>query len=557
MRRRRLAPHQLAPPRRRARAIPAPASPAAPAIALRFAPAPALTRRRAAVPPRTALTGEGHRSTERYARHIISMFRCTGVLAQEADLPLAPLLRSPFEGNDTPPRTIRACVMRAQGLRASRRAPLTPDSWPSDLPPPPPPPNSSRVVRGLSKPLFYMVAVSSFVCAYETARAVGARALSAAPPSAPRRLPAAPLDAPAPCQSRPAPRPPCAARSARPPRPTPAPCRLPPVPPPPQAGVIPLWAPSLQLNSKEVFGLTSFALSLLLVFRTNARWARGRGLAPGAGFEEAGGGSCRTGGPRLGPKAPPGRGPCRRPGRNLAPSAAPAAPAAAPLPSPPPPPPPPAQSLAPSRPAARPARPRSYERWDGARKMWGLVLNRSRDFVRQGLSYFPADRPELKEMLVRWTPAFSKSLMCHLRKDDDYTDVLKVGGGGGRGRGRGVGLQGRWPAGGAAARGCWRGRGLLHAGERRCHGPAACVAPPPLPDAPRPPVCPLPLPPPHPPSLQDILLPHELDSLMMATHRPNYALQVGWGPAGGERGLGWEAGAAAGGVCLTPPERCS
>ncbi len=25
----------------------------------------------------------------------------------------------------------------------------------------------------------------------------------------------------------------------------------------------------------------------------------------------------------------------------------------------------------------------SYERWDGARKMWGLVLNRSRDIVRQ------------------------------------------------------------------------------------------------------------------------------------------------------------------------------
>ena len=25
----------------------------------------------------------------------------------------------------------------------------------------------------------------------------------------------------------------------------------------------------------------------------------------------------------------------------------------------------------------------SYERWDGARKMWGLVLNRSRDITRQ------------------------------------------------------------------------------------------------------------------------------------------------------------------------------
>ena len=153
-------------------------------------------------------------------------------------------------------------------------------------------------MRGLQRPLLYTAAVSSFVCAWEYARA---------------------------------------------------------------AGYLPEWAPSVQLNSKEVFGLTSFALSLLLAYRTNA----------------------------------------------------------------------------------------SYERWDGARKMWGLVLNRSRDFVRQGLTYFPEDRPELKEMVTRWTPAFSKSLMCHLRKDDDFTEVLK-----------------------------------------------------------------------------DILLPHELESLLQSTHRPNYCLQV-------------------------------
>lgn len=38
-----------------------------------------------------------------------------------------------------------------------------------------------------------------------------------------------------------------------------------------QAGVLPVALPSLQFHSKEPFGLTSFALSLLLVFRTNAR----------------------------------------------------------------------------------------------------------------------------------------------------------------------------------------------------------------------------------------------------------------------------------------------
>ncbi len=59
--------------------------------------------------------------------------------------------------------------------------------------------------------------------------------------------------------------------------------------------MLPALFPSLEIRNKEIFGLTSFALSLLLVFRTNA----------------------------------------------------------------------------------------SYERWDSARKMWGLVLNRSRDIVRQ------------------------------------------------------------------------------------------------------------------------------------------------------------------------------
>ncbi|KIY95575.1 hypothetical protein MNEG_12386 [Monoraphidium neglectum] len=91
----------------------------------------------------------------------------------------------------------------------------------------------------------------------------------------------------------------------------------------------------------------------------------------------------------------------------------------------------------------------SYGRWDEARKMWGLVLNRSRDIARQGLSYIPDDRQDLRDMLCRWTPAFSRSLMTHLRKGEDLREELK-----------------------------------------------------------------------------DILRPHELDSLLMSTHRPNYCLQV-------------------------------
>ena len=43
--------------------------------------------------------------------------------------------------------------------------------------------------------------------------------------------------------------------------------------------------------------------------------------------------------------------------------------------------------------------------------MWGLVLNRSRDVVRQGLAWIPAERAGLRDMLCRWVPAFSKALV--------------------------------------------------------------------------------------------------------------------------------------------------
>ncbi|KAI8467194.1 MAG: Bestrophin, RFP-TM, chloride channel-domain-containing protein [Monoraphidium minutum] len=101
------------------------------------------------------------------------------------------------------------------------------------------------------------------------------------------------------------------------------------------AGLLPAFAPALQVNS-QLFGLTSFALSLLLVFRTNA----------------------------------------------------------------------------------------SYERWDSARKMWGLVLNRSRDLARQGLTHIGQEQQELRAMLCRWVAAFSRALMCHLRRDRDAREEL-------------------------------------------------------------------------------------------------------------------------------------
>ncbi|KAL4421269.1 hypothetical protein ABPG75_010560 [Micractinium tetrahymenae] len=66
----------------------------------------------------------------------------------------------------------------------------------------------------------------------------------------------------------------------------------------------------------------------------------------------------------------------------------------------------------------------SYQRWDEARKMWGLIVNRSRDITRQALGYIPAHQPELQDMFCRWVVAYSRSLMCHLRPGEDLEGEL-------------------------------------------------------------------------------------------------------------------------------------
>lgn len=67
----------------------------------------------------------------------------------------------------------------------------------------------------------------------------------------------------------------------------------------------------------------------------------------------------------------------------------------------------------------------SYDRWWEARKIWGALLNRSRDFVRQGLTWFDEEDTELKEQLVRYTVAFAIALKCHLRPGDPDEDMRK------------------------------------------------------------------------------------------------------------------------------------
>eukprot|EP00898_Chlorokybus_atmophyticus_P006814 jgi/Chlat1/7133/Chrsp57S06806 len=65
----------------------------------------------------------------------------------------------------------------------------------------------------------------------------------------------------------------------------------------------------------------------------------------------------------------------------------------------------------------------SYDRYWEARKLWGGLLNRTRDVVRQGSDWFKDD--SLKDALMRYTIAFPRSLKVHLRGDEDIEKELQ------------------------------------------------------------------------------------------------------------------------------------
>jgi predicted membrane chloride channel (bestrophin family) len=67
----------------------------------------------------------------------------------------------------------------------------------------------------------------------------------------------------------------------------------------------------------------------------------------------------------------------------------------------------------------------SYARFNEARKMWGLMLNRTRDIARQAVSYFP-DRDVMGNYnqhatatFARWAAVFTIAMKCHLRPNED------------------------------------------------------------------------------------------------------------------------------------------
>ncbi|KAG1672053.1 hypothetical protein FOA52_008929 [Chlamydomonas sp. UWO 241] len=66
----------------------------------------------------------------------------------------------------------------------------------------------------------------------------------------------------------------------------------------------------------------------------------------------------------------------------------------------------------------------SYGRWDEARKMWGLMLNRSRDLMRMGCTMMPDHEVERKKALGRWIIASARSLKLHFQPEVTLREEL-------------------------------------------------------------------------------------------------------------------------------------
>lgn len=57
--------------------------------------------------------------------------------------------------------------------------------------------------------------------------------------------------------------------------------------------------------------------------------------------------------------------------------------------------------------------------------MWGGLLNRSRDIMRQGATLFPDEDVEAKKALARWTVAFARTLRIHFQPEVTLEAELK------------------------------------------------------------------------------------------------------------------------------------
>jgi putative membrane protein len=64
----------------------------------------------------------------------------------------------------------------------------------------------------------------------------------------------------------------------------------------------------------------------------------------------------------------------------------------------------------------------AYDRWYEGRKLWGGIVNQSRNLAQIALAYGPAD-PAWRDEFVRWTIAFSHACRHSLRGEDDLNDM--------------------------------------------------------------------------------------------------------------------------------------
>ena len=66
-----------------------------------------------------------------------------------------------------------------------------------------------------------------------------------------------------------------------------------------------------------------------------------------------------------------------------------------------------------------------YERWWEGRKLWGGIVNQSRNLAINALSYGPAD-PAWREQVVRWAAAFPHAVRLNLRDQRQSTSMVAL-----------------------------------------------------------------------------------------------------------------------------------
>lgn len=66
-----------------------------------------------------------------------------------------------------------------------------------------------------------------------------------------------------------------------------------------------------------------------------------------------------------------------------------------------------------------------YDRWWEARKLWGGIVNQSRNLALAALAYGPEDRA-WRERIVRWTAAFAHAARASLRGERDVPELVAL-----------------------------------------------------------------------------------------------------------------------------------